>query len=442
MTGCGAPTHTGTSTGSRFHVAAWALWDCGATGVNAIVITFVFSVYLTEQVGAGLPGPTTPASWLGRALTIAGICVALLAPATGVWVDGPRRRRVALAVLTGLVVAMTAAMSLIRADYHYLWPGLVLLACTAACSDLATVPYNSMLSQFSTVRNSGRISGLGSAAGYFGSVTLLLILYVGFIQGDGETRGLLGLAVTDGRPVRAAMVMAAAWFALFALPLIVSVRNPDGGQRRHVVGFVGAYRAVWTELAGEWRRDRNVVYYLAASAVFRDGLTGIFAFGAVLGVSVYAVSQADVLVFGVCASTAAAIGALAGGVLGDRIGAKPVIVGSLTAMIAAGLVLLRLSGTTAFWICGLTLSLFVGPTLASARALMLQMAAEGKEGVAFGLYTFTGRAASFLAPWMFFTFIDIFGSDRAGMGGLCVVLALGLAGMLVVQAPSRRNVLR
>ena len=52
-------------TPSRSRVVAWALWDCGATGVNAVVVTFVFSVYLTEQVGAGLPGPTTPASWLG-----------------------------------------------------------------------------------------------------------------------------------------------------------------------------------------------------------------------------------------------------------------------------------------------------------------------------------------------------------------------------------------
>ena len=98
----------------RTGVVAWALWDCGATGVNAVVVTFVFSVYLTQHVGSGLPGPSTPASWLGRALTIAGVCVALLAPATGMWVNAPHRRRTALAVLTGLVVAMTSAMSLIR----------------------------------------------------------------------------------------------------------------------------------------------------------------------------------------------------------------------------------------------------------------------------------------------------------------------------------------
>jgi UMF1 family MFS transporter len=126
-----------------------------------------------------------------------------------------------------------------------------------------------------------------------------------------------------------------------------------------------------------------------------------------------------------------------GGQFDDRVGSKPVIVGSLAAMVTVGLVLLILSGALAFWICGLLLCLFVGPTLASARALMLRMSEEGKAGVAFGLYTTTGRAASFLAPWMFFTFIDMFGTDRAGMGGLCVVLTAGLLAMLAVRVTPR-----
>ena len=424
-------------TASRSGVLAWALWDCGATGVNAVVVTFVFSVYLTEHVGAGLPEPGTPASWLGRALTIAGLCVALLAPATGVWVNAPNRRRTALAMLTGLVVALTSAMSLIPPDYHYLWAGLVLLACAAAGSDLATVPYNAMLGQLSTSANSGRISGLGSAAGFAGSVLLLMIIYVGFIAGDGDTRGLLGIPAADGNNVRASMLLAAAWLALLAWPLLVSVRpNAIADDRRPPYGFLGAYRALWDELRSEWRRDHNVVYYLLASAVFRDGLTGVFTFGAVLGVSVYGVSQADVLVFGICASVVAAVGAVLGGRLDDRVGSKHVIAGSLSSMIVVGVVLLSVSGPLAFWICGLLLCLFVGPTLASARALMLRMSADGKEGVAFGLYTTTGRAASFLAPWMFFTFVDVFDSDRAGLAGICVVLAAGLAAMaLTVRVP-------
>lgn len=135
----------------------------------------------------------------------------------------------------------------------------------------------------------------------------------------------------------------------------------------------------------------------------------------------------------------AAIGAVTGGLLDDRVGSKPVIVGSLLCLIAVGLALLVLSGPVAFWVCGLLLCLFIGPTLSAARNLMLRITADGKEGVAFGLYTTVGRAASFLAPWLFFTFIDLFGADRAGMGGLVLVLAVGLAGMLAVRVPARHS---
>jgi UMF1 family MFS transporter len=129
-----------------------------------------------------------------------------------------------------------------------------------------------------------------------------------------------------------------------------------------------------------------------------------------------------------------------GGLLDDRVGSKPVIVGSLASMVAVGLTLLTLSGPLAFWICGLALCMFIGPAQSSARTLMLRVSAEGKEGVAFGLYTTTGRAASFLAPTMFATFISIFGTDRAGLGGLCVVLTAGLLAMLAVRVQHHQAV--
>lgn len=421
----------------RSQIIAWALWDCGSTAFNAIVVTFVFAVYITGTVGADLPGDTSAAGWLGRAMAAGGLTVAVLAPATGIWVEAPHRRRLVLAVLTGLTVALTAAMSLIRDDHRYLWPALVLLACAAATSELATVPYNAMLRQLSTPQTSGRISGFGWSMGYFGSVTLLLVVYLGFIAGDGERRGLLGLPAADGQNVRAAMLLTAAWILLFALPLLITVPSPPDDGHRKQVGFFGAYRKLAAEIAGEWRRDRNVVYFLIASAVFRDGLAGVFAFGAVLGVTVFEVSEADVLLFGVCASVIAAIGAILGGLLDDRVGSKPVIIGSLAAMIAAGVTLMNLSGALAFWICGLLLCMFVGPSQSSARTLMLRMATDGKESVAFGLYTTTGRAMSFLSPLMFFTFIDLFGTDRAGMAGLYLVLAVGLLAMLGVRTPAR-----
>jgi len=423
-------------TARRSRILAWALWDFGAVGMVAIVATFVFPVYLTSTVATGLAGGASPASWLGRSLTVAGVAVALLAPLTGVLVQAPLRRRAALTLLTGLAVLSTSAMSLIRADPAYFAAGLVLLAFTMACGDLASVPYNSMLKQLSTPQNSGRISGLGAAAAYLGSVVLLLMVYAGFVAGSGPVRGVLGIPIHDGQNVRAAMIMTAVCFALSALPLLLTAHtlnpaDPEPGP----AGLLGGYRQLWADLRSEWKRDRNLVYFLVVSAIFRDGLAGVFAFGAVLGVRVYGVSQSDVVIFGVIASTVAAAGAVIGGHLDDRIGGKPVIVGSLTAMIAVGLTLLSLSGAVAFWACGLLLCLFIGPTQSASRTLLLRMASHGKEAVAFGLFTMTGRAASFLAPWLFYVFVDTFHADRAGLGGICVVLTVGLAGMLAVRVP-------
>src|SRR4029077_17325662 len=124
-------------------------------------------------------------------------------------------------------------------------------------------------------------------------------------------------------------------------------------------GVLGSYRKLWQDLITEWHRDRNLVYYLVASALFRDGLAGVFTFGGVLGVNAYGISPADVLIFGVAASVVAALGAVVGGVFDDRIGTKPVIIGSLVSIIAAGLTMMVLSGPRAFWVCGLLLCLFI-----------------------------------------------------------------------------------
>lgn len=431
----------------NFRVVAWALWDTGSTGLNAIVATFVFAVYLTDAVGEGLSGGTSPTSWLGRAFALSGLTIALLAPAIGVWVEAPHRRRVALGVLTGLAVALTSMMSLIRDDPAYLLPGLVLLAATVACSDLASVPYNAMLRQLSTPQTVGRISGLGWASGYVGSVLLLVLMYVSFMSGTGPERGLLHLPAEDGINVRAAMLLAAAWLAVFALPLLtVAHRLPEtrvepaievSSAQRPISRMLGSYRKLWNDISAEWHRDRNLVYFLFASAIFRDGLAAMTAFAAVLGVNVYGLALADVLIFGVAASLAAALGAVVGGFVDHRIGSKPVIVASLAAIITLALTLLALSGPLAFWICALLLCLFIGPSQSSARALLLHMAQRGKEGMAFGLYTMTGRAVSFLGPWLFSVFVDLFHADRAGLGGVCLVLTAGLLVMLRVRVPRR-----
>jgi UMF1 family MFS transporter len=308
---------------------------------------------------------------------------------------------------------------------------LALLGVAAACGDLASVPYNAMLRQLSTPQNSGRISGFGLTAAFIGSVGLLLVVLFGCISGDGPTRGFLNLAAADGMNIRIAMLVAAGWFAVFALPLLLTAYHLPGptDAANAVRGVLGGYRRLWRDLVGEWHRDRN--------PVFRDGLAGVTQFGGVLGVKAYGISPAVVPIFGVAFCVVAAVGAVIGGFLDDKFGSKPVIVGSLVSILAAGLAMMALSGPRAFWVTGLLLCAFIGPAQASARTLLLRLSSKGKEGVAFGLFTMTGRAVTFVAPLLYSIFVDQFHAERAGMAGLLLVVAVGLLGLLAVRTPRR-----
>ena len=41
-------------------VVAWGLWDLGSASFNAVLLTFVFSVYLTDSVGTTINSKYTP----------------------------------------------------------------------------------------------------------------------------------------------------------------------------------------------------------------------------------------------------------------------------------------------------------------------------------------------------------------------------------------------
>jgi UMF1 family MFS transporter len=412
------------------------LWDWGSAAYSKVVLTFVFTVYLTDAVGAELPGNISANTWLGWSLGIAGAVVAILAPITGQRADAGGRRKLSLGVWTGLSVICIIGMFWVKNDYHYLRLGLILLGLVSIFFEFASVSHNAMLRQVSTPASIGRVSAFGWSMGYFGGIALLLICYVGFIAPD---VGWFGVTAEDGQNIRTVALVAALWFAVFAIPVLIAVPEIARQPLLDRVGFFASYRVLFHDLAVLHRTDRRTGYFLGASALFRDGLNAVFAFGAVLAVTVYGIAPADVLLFGICANVVSAAGALVSGRYDDRWGPKLIIVISLIGTLIAGTLLLFLSGPLAFWILGSFLALFVGPAQSSSRTFLARLAPAGHEGQLFGLYATTGRAVSFLAPAMFGLFTYIFGTNRAGIVGILLVLAAGLAALLPVRPPEHQE---
>lgn len=417
----------------RRQVLAWGLWDWGSAAFNAVVLTFVFSVYLTGTVGDDLPGDVSANSWLGYSIGAAGLLVALLAPVIGQRADAAGHRIRSVALWTALTIGCTAGLFLVQDDHRFLALGLVLLAAGSVFLELASVSYNAVLTQISTPETIGRISGFGWAMGYLGGIVLLLAVYLGLIAGDG---GLLGVPTDNGLNIRVVALVAAAWFLVSAVPLVLRVPETAApADRPPRPGVVGSYRKLFHDLRELHRAAPHTVYFLGASALFRDGLAAIFTFGAVLAVTVYGIGAGDVLIFGVAANVTSAVGAVVAGRIDDRVGPKAVITGSLVGMLLAGTALLAVSGPTMFWIFGLLLTLFVGPAQSSSRTFLARLAPAGREGQLFGLYATTGRAVSFLAPTLVASSTYVFGSDRAGIVGILLVLAVGLVALGPVRPP-------
>ncbi|RWZ53030.1 MFS transporter [Labedella phragmitis] len=414
-------------------VIAWGLWDWGSASFNAVVTTFVFTVYLTTAEGFG--GETLVSQWLAWTLSAAGLVIAVLAPVTGQRSDTSGRRKFWLGVNTALVVLATALLFLVAPDAAFLPLGLLLLGAGNIFFEFAGVNYNAMLSQVATPRTIGRVSGFGWGMGYLGGIVLLLIVYFGFISPE---VGLFGVTGDDGMDVRVSMLVSAAWFGLFALPVFFAVPEYQGrGARRERVGFLASYGRLGTSIARLWRTNRPLLGFLAASAVFRDGLAGVFTFGGVLAAGTFGFSAGEVIIFAIAANVVAGISTITVGLLDDRLGAKPVIIVALIGLVLAGLAVFVLhdGGQTVFWIFGLALCLFVGPAQSAARSYLARMVPAGEEGEIFGLYATTGRAVSFLAPMAFGIFVAIGGAQYWGILGIVTVLAVGLVLLLFVRPP-------
>ena len=421
----------------RRSVLAWALWDCGSSAYSTIVVSFVFAPYLTELVARDRPpGSLSGATWLAISTALGGVLVAGLAPVTGQRADATGRRKRSLAIWTALVIASTLGLFFVRDEWSYLWLGLVLLAAGGVFMEFALVSYNAMLQQVSTPSTIGKISGIGWATGYVGGIVVLLLAYVLFIAPD---VGLFGVTDAGGLRYRVLALVVAVWFAAWAIPIMIVVPESRPNPDLALVGFWESYRVLWHDVRALFRVDRHAVWFLIASAIYRDGLAAVFTFGAVLAVSVYGLSAGGVIVFGVAANVVAAAGAFVGGVVEDRIGPKPVIMTSLIGLVSTATILLFSSGPTMFWIFGLLLTLWVGPAQASSRAYLARLAPEGREGQMFGLYATTGRAVSFLAPALFAGFTAAFATDRAGIVGIALVLAAGAIALSRVKPPPRQQ---
>jgi len=429
----------------RKQVASWAMWDWATQPFNSVLLTFVFaSLYLVSDTFLPADIAALPAddpvheralaelsSGYGLATTIAGLLILLLAPVLGQTADRSGRKKRWLIVFTVLLALMQFALFFVRADPSYFWYGAIVLAVGAVVSEIAGVNYNAMLVQVSTPKTIGRVSGLGWGLGYIGGIVALGIVIL-LTQLE-----WFGMDTSDGMAYRLIAVGCGVWTLAFALPLFFNVPESEPTAPGVKIGFFAAYGVLVKDIIALFRTHRPTFWFLLASAVYRDGLAGVFAFGGILAAVAFGFSPNEVLIFAIAANVVAGASTIIAGRADDRFGGRAVIITALSVLIAMAVLVFALhdTGKMVFWIGGLVLSSFVGPAQAASRSLLARVTPEGMQGEIFGLYATTGRVASFIAPAMWTIFIAAFGSTIWGVLGIAIVLAVGLGLLLLVRFP-------
>lgn len=405
----------------RREIWSWALYDFANTIFSMNIVTLYFAVWIVTERGAS----TTAYS---IATSLSSLVVLLLAPWIGAVSDASGRRKPWVVGLTLACVGATLALSfLARAPLPAPAAIALLLAVFAVANSayqLALPPYNAMLTDLAPPQERGRLSGLGTAVGYVGSIAGVLLVAPFVTGGLGIPRG--------GRA--ASFAPTAALFLLFALPLFLLCRDRFP-RPRESAGRV-PLRRIAGELSAAFREARRypgLRRFVLASYFYQDALGTAISFMALYAVTVLGLPAGGEIRLFVTLTIPAIAGAWVAGRASDRLGPRRTLCGVLVGWIA-GLTVIALAPTlSGFWIGGVLVGFAFGGIWSAERPLLLRLVPQGEAGRYFGLLALSARAAAIVGPLIWAAIVDGLAeplgrnvSYRIAVGSLAVMMLAAL----------------
>ncbi|MAM35101.1 MAG: MFS transporter [Micavibrio sp.] len=409
----------------------WSLYDWANSAYATIILTFVYSVFFSKTI---IGDDVTGGAYWSYAIAISGVLIALSAPILGAVADYAGHTKKWIGFFTLVCAMATAGLYIGKPDAGSTLVFLILLLVVISTTalELALVFYNALLPRIAPPTHIGRISGWAWACGYIGGLLALgLCLYL--LTGLGERLSpLLDIPADQDQNIRASAILTALWFLIFSIPFFIFVpeTKPVSKSLRQAIG--DGLRDLKVTFAS-FRKSKNIMTFLIASALYRDGLATLFALGGIYAATTYDMSFTDILIFAVGLNMTAGLGAFGFSFLDDAIGSKKTVIYSLSCLILSGVVVLFAPSKSAFLITSLFLGLFVGPVQAASRTLAGRLAPVREETKIYGFYALTGKSIAFLGPLSYGFFSTLFQTQKAGLVSILLFWSAGLVLMYFVR---------
>lgn len=431
---------------------AWVLYDWSSSGFGLIfggpLFTTIFIARLLPQQPAWPRDPALPADASVTGLLIAGqqvsgdgvlaLLVALVAlmtclgaPVLGALADlrGSQKSLFVGFATTGSLLAMSAAL-LLPGDGGGRWlTAAILYVASMFCFSISNTYYNAFLPRLTSQDRQGSLSGWGFAAGYIGgAVALVLAALVLPKLGWG-----VGLMLSVG----------GAWWLLFSLPAFLLLPSipaaPEVAQElpgSSGTGSVlaGPFRRVFSTLR-HLRAFRMLFLFLLAFLLYTNGTETIIYLSPAFGTTVLGMNATSLTVMFLLVQFVAFVGAIACGHLADRIGNKPVIIGTLLIWCLGASATYFVQTGAQYIVMGCVIGLVLGGVQSSSRALMSALSPDHMRNEAFGFYAVGSKAMAIFGP-LIYALLSTAATPRvAAVFSVLPFLVAGLVLLLLVREP-------
>jgi UMF1 family MFS transporter len=391
-------------------VVGWILYDFANTIFSFVVVTRYFNDWIIEERGQ-------PDIYVGFMVATVSVALVLALPLIGALADRLGRHKPILITFTLVCVVATGSLGFIDS----ILLALVVGAIATFGFNTSDSQYHPLLSVVAPEPRRGRVSGIGVAVGYLGSLTALFVI---------------GSFVEDGQAQRS-FLPAAAMFIVFALPCFFLVRE----RRRPAPQDDAQAPGPFAQLAATVRRARGAPHgrMLLARFFYVDAIATVLAY-----LTVYARRagfDGDAIDKVLALSAVAGIaGALGGGMLAERIGPKRVIVGTLVIAVGALLVEAITGSGDLLWVVGPLLGVVLGSLSAVDRVFLLRLVPPERRGEDFGLYALVGKLSTGFGPLVLWGGTILVAHNLAGLSkfdasrvAVVVLAGAALAGLLILR---------
>ncbi len=399
-----------TPSGRAVVPASWALYDFANTIFSFAVVSGAIGLYLVSDRQFGERDGNVV---LSIAVVVSVGINALVSPILGAFSDRGTGRMPFLLFFTALCIAATFFIADVPVAL-----GVLLFIVANFAYQAALIYYDATLKVVSYPATRGKLSGIGTGIGYFGTV------FVGL------------LIATLVIPVEDRFKLTAVLFALFAVPIFLFVREPT------VPGAKGVTGADIRDSFGQLKRSiaharavPGLGRFLLGRFFYSDAVNTVIVVMSVVTVKVFGLTENQSVYVLLTLTLVAIVMSFVWGWLADRIGPKRTLVAVLVSW-AAGLLIggaamgLGEAGFVPFVIAGAILGSGLGGVQVADRVLMVRLSPPERIGEFFGIYGLVGKGSQVIGIALYGAILFVL-FDSLGNGAYQVAVLSLLVTMLI-----------